>query len=75
MCPALSFGGLISASRRQAGISRTDIGPLSKRSAPVWGQPVLGLRSGESRSGGKRRDPIVDRCQPIFRRFLAHGRH
>ena len=74
MPPTLRSGVLILASRRDAGIGRSDIGPLSKRSAPVWEQVVWRLNNGESRSDGKRRGPMADRFLPIFRRFLAHGR-
>jgi hypothetical protein len=73
MGPTLRSRVLILASRRDAGIVRSDIGPLSKRSAPVWERVVWGLKNGESRSGGNRRGPMAGRFLPIFRRFLAHG--
>jgi hypothetical protein len=73
MGPTLRSRVLILVSRRDAGIVRSDIGPLSKRSAPVWERVVWGLKNGESRSGGNRRGPMAGRFLPIFRRFLAHG--
>jgi hypothetical protein len=78
MGPTLRSRVLILASRREAGTVRSDIGPLGKRSAPVWERVVWervvwDLKNGESRSGGNRRGPMAGRFLPIFRRFLAHG--